>query len=79
MYLNVSKKFLNLEIVKNQTWFIYKVYNDGKLVCFLGQPIGNSRYSVFGITKDELLKNIEKFVSHRNSMLQAGDMVEHNR
>ena len=79
MNLNVSKKFLNVEVIKNQTWFIYKIYNNGKLVCFMGHPIGDTSRSVFGITKDQLFSNIEKFIAHRNTVLHENDMDQKTR
>lgn len=75
MRLNVSKKFINVEVIKNQTWFIYKAYNEGKFVCFMGQPIGDTSRSVFGTTKDELFSNIEKFILHRNTSLHDKNTV----
>ena len=75
MRINIHKKFIHLEIIKKQTWFIYKIYNNGKLVCFMGQPIGNTRCSIFGITKDKLFSNIEKFIMHRNTILHENDIT----
>ena len=70
----INKEFLHLITVEKQTWFVYRMYNKyGQLVCFVGEPAGNSRCRICGQTEEALLDNIKKYVLNKNSMKQ------HNR
>ena len=70
----INKQFSHVVSVEKQIWFVYRMYNKcGQLVCFMGEPAGNSRCRICGQTEENLLDNIKKYVSNKNSMKQ------HNR
>lgn len=77
MITTKNRKLLYLDVIKGQTWFLYKLYgNDGKFVCFMGQPIGNSRFSVFGTTEESLKDNIKKYMATHGYMAKNNKAIE---
>jgi hypothetical protein len=59
-----NRELLRVEVVSKQSWLIYKLYSEsGKFLCYMGQPVGDTRRSMAGETEQELLDNIQKAVS----------------
>ena len=77
MITKQNRKILYVDVIKEQTWFLYKIYNkDGKFVCFMGQPIGNSRCSVFGTTEESLKNNIKKYMTTHGYVFKSNKAIE---
>lgn len=67
----VNREFLHLASVAKQTWFIYRMYNKyGQLICFVGEPAGNSRCRICGQTEESLLANIKKYMLNQTVVKQ---------
>ncbi len=65
------KKFLHVKTVTDQTWFVYEVYDiNYQLVGCMAQPMGNTRFSVYGKTEEDLISNIEKSMLNKNNARQ---------
>jgi len=65
------KKFLHVQDVAGQTWFIYEFYDSNyQLICYMAQPMGNTRYCVRGKTEEDLIANVEKCMLSKGSIKQ---------
>ncbi len=65
------KKFLHVKTVTDQTWFVYEVYDiNYQLVGCMAQPMGNTRYSVYGKNEEDLVAKIEQSVSNKSKTNQ---------
>ena len=66
-----QKKFLHVQDIAGQTWFIYEVYDSNyQLICYMAQPMGNTRYCVRGKTEEDLIANVEKCMLSKSNAKQ---------